>query len=62
VGRPARAHYRQSPTAGIRGEAIVDAMVELGTSTSNVDLAMSSIYANNRDLIDEETDRAFPRP
>jgi glutamyl-tRNA synthetase len=44
---------------GIRGEAIVDAMVELGTSTSNVDLAMSSIYANNRDLIDEETDRAF---
>jgi len=44
---------------GIRGEAIVDAMVELGTSSSNVDLAMSAIYANNRDLIDEETDRAF---
>ncbi|SDR07444.1 glutamate--tRNA ligase [Natronobacterium texcoconense] len=44
---------------GIRGEAIVDAMVELGTSTSDVDLAMSSIYANNRDLIDDETDRRF---
>jgi len=44
---------------GIRGEAIVDAMVELGTSTSNVDLAMSSVYANNRDLIDDDTDRAF---
>ncbi|WP_415382643.1 glutamate--tRNA ligase [Halosimplex sp. TS25] len=44
---------------GIRGEAIVDAMAELGTSSSNVDLAMSSIYANNRDLVDEETDRAF---
>ncbi|GGM66889.1 glutamyl-tRNA synthetase [Halarchaeum rubridurum] len=44
---------------GIRGQAIVDAMVELGTSTSDVDLAMSSIYANNRDLIDEETPRAF---
>ncbi|WP_114577396.1 glutamate--tRNA ligase [Saliphagus sp. LR7] len=44
---------------GIRGEAIVDAMIELGTSTSNVDLAMSSIYAANRDLIDEETDRRF---
>ncbi|WP_459195073.1 glutamate--tRNA ligase [Halosimplex sp. J119] len=44
---------------GIRGEAIVDAMAELGTSTSNVDLAMSSIYSNNRDLVDEETDRAF---
>ena len=44
---------------GIRGEAITDAMVELGTSTSNVDLAMSSIYSNNRDLIDDESDRAF---
>ncbi|MFB6162836.1 MAG: glutamate--tRNA ligase, partial [Halococcoides sp.] len=44
---------------GIRGEAIVAAMVELGTSTSNVDLAMSSVYSANRDLIDDETDRAF---
>ncbi|MFB6084085.1 MAG: glutamate--tRNA ligase [Halorientalis sp.] len=44
---------------GIRGQAIVDAMVELGTSTSNVDLAMSSIYANNRELIDDDTDRRF---
>ncbi|PSP93131.1 glutamate--tRNA ligase [Halobacteriales archaeon QS_4_62_28] len=44
---------------GIRGAAIVDAMTELGTSMSNVDLAMSSIYANNRDLIDDEADRAF---
>ncbi|WP_254278862.1 glutamate--tRNA ligase [Haloarcula marina] len=44
---------------GIRGQALVDAMVELGTSTSNVDLAMSSVYSNNRDLIDDETDRAF---
>ena len=44
---------------GIRGEAIVEAMTELGTSTSNVDLAMSSVYAKNRELIDDETDRAF---
>jgi len=44
---------------GIRGGAIVDAMIELGTSTSNVDLAMSSIYSHNRDRIDDETDRAF---
>ncbi|WP_136715193.1 glutamate--tRNA ligase [Halorientalis salina] len=44
---------------GIRGQSIVDAMVELGTSTSNVDLAMSAIYSNNRDAIDEETDRRF---
>ena len=44
---------------GIRGQAIVEAMVELGTSTSNVDLAMSSVYSHNRDLIDDETDRRF---
>jgi len=44
---------------GIRGEAIVEAMAGLGTSTSNVDLAMSTIYANNRELIDEDADRYF---
>jgi len=44
---------------GIRGQAIVDAMVELGTSTSNVDLAMSTVYANNRELIDDEANRYF---
>jgi glutamyl-tRNA synthetase len=44
---------------GIRGEAIVDAMVELGTSTSNVDLAMSSVYAANRELVDDDADRRF---
>ncbi len=44
---------------GIRGQAIVDAMVGLGTSTSGVDLAMSTVYANNRDLVDDEADRYF---
>ncbi len=44
---------------GIRGEAIVNAMTELGTSTSNVDLAMSSVYAENRKLIDDGADRMF---
>ncbi len=44
---------------GIRGEAIVSAMVELGTSTSNVDLSMDSIYAANRELIDDDADRLF---
>ena len=44
---------------GIEGEAIVRAMVELGTSTSNVDLAMSSVYAHNRDIVGDDTDRAF---
>ena len=44
---------------GIRGEAIVDAMVELGTSTSNVDLSMSSVYASNRQSIDDAADRYF---
>jgi len=44
---------------GIRGEAIAEAMIALGTSTSNVDLAMSSVYSANRELIDAEADRAF---
>ncbi|MFB6302081.1 MAG: glutamate--tRNA ligase [Haloferacaceae archaeon] len=44
---------------GIRGEAVVEAMVELGTSTSNVDLSMSSIYSANRDLVDDGADRYF---
>ncbi|WP_266076629.1 glutamate--tRNA ligase [Haladaptatus caseinilyticus] len=44
---------------GIRGEAITDAMVRLGTSTSNVDLAMSTIYANNRKLVDDDAPRFF---
>jgi glutamyl-tRNA synthetase len=44
---------------GIRGEAIVDAMAELGTSTANVDLAMSSVYSKNRDLVDDDADRRF---
>ena len=44
---------------GIRGEALVDAMIELGTSSADVDLAISSVYANNRDMIDDDTDRAF---
>ncbi|MFC7236471.1 glutamate--tRNA ligase [Halosegnis marinus] len=44
---------------GIRGEALVAAMVELGTSTSDVDLPMSNVYAHNRELVDDDTDRAF---
>ncbi|WP_436902772.1 glutamate--tRNA ligase [Halovenus halobia] len=44
---------------GIRGEALVEAMTGLGMSTSNVDLAMSTVYANNLQLIDDDTDRAF---
>jgi glutamyl-tRNA synthetase len=44
---------------GIRGQAVVDAIVELGTSTSDVDLAMSNVYAHNRELVDDDTDRAF---
>lgn len=44
---------------GIRGEAIREAMVGLGTSTSNVDLAMSTIYANNRELVDDDAPRFF---
>jgi glutamyl-tRNA synthetase len=44
---------------GIRGDAIVDALVELGTSTTDVDLAMDSVYAKNRERVDPEADRYF---
>ncbi|MFB6169413.1 MAG: glutamate--tRNA ligase [Haloferacaceae archaeon] len=44
---------------GIRGEAVVAAMVELGTSTSDVELSMSSVYARNRELVDDDADRWF---
>ena len=44
---------------GIRGGALVESMTELGMSTSDVDLAMSSVYANNRDRVDDEADRYF---
>ena len=44
---------------GIQGQALVDSMTELGMSTSDVDLAMSSVYANNRDLVDDDANRHF---
>jgi glutamyl-tRNA synthetase len=44
---------------GIRGEAIVDALIELGTSTPDVALAMDSVYAANRDRVDSEANRYF---
>jgi glutamyl-tRNA synthetase len=44
---------------GIRGDAVVEAMTDLGVSTTNADLAMSSVYSANRDRVDDETDRAF---
>jgi glutamyl-tRNA synthetase len=44
---------------GIRGDAVVEAMIELGTSTSNVELSMSAVYAANRDRIDDDADRYF---
>ena len=44
---------------GIRGDAVVEAMTELGVSTSSADLAMSSVYSANRKRVDDGTDRAF---
>ena len=44
---------------GIRGEAIVEAMIGLGMSTADVDLAMSTVYANNRELVGDEANRYF---
>lgn len=55
----------QSPTLeslkrrGIRGQAVVDAMLELGLSTNDATLSMSQIYQNNREIIDDTVDRAF---
>jgi glutamyl-tRNA synthetase len=34
-------------------------LAALGTSTSNVDLAMSSVYAANRDRVDDDAERYF---
>jgi len=44
---------------GIRGEALVDAMLELGMSTTDVDLALSSVYAKNREYVDDTATRRF---
>jgi glutamyl-tRNA synthetase len=44
---------------GIRGQAIVDSMLELGLSTNDATLSMSQIYQNNREIIDDTVDRAF---
>jgi len=44
---------------GIRGEALTEALVDLGTSTNHVDLSVSTIYACNRKRVDDEADRLF---
>jgi len=44
---------------GIRGDALTEAMIELGTSTSNADLSMSTVYAKNRERVDDDADRLF---
>jgi glutamyl-tRNA synthetase len=44
---------------GIQGDALTEAMIDLGTSTSSVDLSMSSVYAKNRERIDDVADRLF---
>ena len=44
---------------GIRGAALTEAMTDLGTSTSDVELSMSTVYAKNRELIDDKANRYF---
>ena len=44
---------------GIRGEAVTAALIELGVSTSDVELSMSSIYAENRERVDPDANRYF---
>ena len=44
---------------GIQGDAITSSMIELGTSTNNITLSISTIYSKNRSHIDEVADRLF---
>ena len=44
---------------GIQGDAITSSMIDLGTSTNNITLSISTIYSKNRSHIDEVADRLF---
>ena len=44
---------------GIQGGAITSSMIDLGTSTNNITLSISTIYSKNRSHIDEVADRLF---
>ena len=44
---------------GIIGSAITASMVDLGTSTNNILLPLSTIYSKNRSYIDADADRLF---
>ena len=44
---------------GVTGQAIVESMVELGMSKSNVTLSTDTVYHKNTQVIDDDTDRYF---
>lgn len=44
---------------GIKGEAITNAMIELGVSSTNVSLSLDTLYAKNRDVVDDSANRYF---
>jgi len=44
---------------GIRGEALRDALLDLGVSESDIEFSMEHVYSANRALVDEEANRYF---
>jgi len=44
---------------GIQGEALRDALLELGVSDSDIEFSMEHVYSANRALVDEEANRYF---
>ena len=44
---------------GIRGEALRDALLELGVSESDIEFSMEHVYSANRGLVDDSSNRYF---
>lgn len=44
---------------GIKGEAITNAMTELGISSTNVQLSLDTLYAKNSEIVDDSANRYF---
>jgi glutamyl-tRNA synthetase len=44
---------------GIRGDALREALLELGVSESDIEFSMEHVYSANRALVDEEANRYF---
>lgn len=44
---------------GFKGDAITNAMIELGVSSSNVTLSLDTLYAKNMEVVDKSANRYF---